>query len=198
MNSDFSAQNFSRHLPMVLVGFSLVCFLTALFFNTDQGDERIISFDAQAYGDQGQGKAFEVESKNQVFLVTMERDVSGLAIDRGWVDVDVQIQSANAQTLFGYAINFFREYRENTDGDTYLYEQSEETVKITMPYSGTFRIHMFAQSNQIGDTAPITVRMQPKVASSMPFFLVGIIAIVAGIALGFINIKMNAQRRYRY
>ena len=173
---------------MALTVFSLVCLISAWFFNRNSGESQNYTF-KDFLKEEGQVQEIQTQKRHQVFELVASYPAHNLTIDRDWVSANLEIQSPTGTRLFGYSFNFFQEWRTNQDGDNYRHSENRESVKITLPYKGTYKIKVNGKTNATDANQSLSVNLKPKQASALPFFWAGVITLVLGVASAWVASK---------
>ena len=92
----------------VLIGFSILCFVTAWWFSFDDG--KPIRFETPVKGSM-EGRTFNVPEDNSVYLATIVQSPSGLQVNSGRSDIEIEIMDKDENVLF----SFGGELREMTE-----------------------------------------------------------------------------------
>ena len=172
---------------LVLIGFSILCFVTSWWFSFDQG--KAIQFRTSFMGSPV-GHPFKVPEDNSVYLATISQSSANLADNSGWSDIEIEIMDQEEETLFSFGGDIWR--ASGYDEGHWAENKNKFKMKFTIPLKGDYLIGVKAENNAgraHNFNAPISVNIQPKVASSLPLMITGIFAFIGGIIIGYINNK---------
>lgn len=187
-----SVGDFKKY-AIALTVFAFVCLLSAWVFNWDSGKGQSTTF-KNFMNPEGEVWEFKTRQKHQVFKLIASYPTGGLKIDRDWVNANLEVQSPTGKRLFAYSFSFYQEWRTDGGGDDYRYKKDRETVKVTLPYKGTYKLKVNGKTN-IDDAQlqgpPLRLILKPKQASSLLFIWAGIVALIMGVIVYWISSKSN-------
>ena len=172
---------------LVLIGFSILCFVTSFTFSFDAG--KAITFQTPVKGS-SEGYPFKVPENNSVYLATIVQSSGGLPNNSGWSDIEIEIMDKNENGLFSFGGDIWR--ASGYDEGHWVESKNKFKIKFTIPQKGDYLIGVTAENNVRnvhGFNSPITVTIKPKVASTLPFLITGIFAFIGGVIVGYINNK---------
>lgn len=170
-----------RQLVIPLLGFGVLCLLTAFVLSFIASDELLVQKVPATGGIVG---PFTITDDGTVLDV----EVSQALPLQTWSDVSVGLLDARKQWLIGFGGEFWHE--SGYDGGRWEEADSEYHASLTIPDDGRYYLQVKPQNN-LRASAPgnhaITVRANTRGFSTIPHFAVGIVAIVLGLLLSFIS-----------
>ncbi|MGB0371107.1 MAG: hypothetical protein ACPGN3_07115 [Opitutales bacterium] len=183
--------NIGFQVTVILGVFSLICLATAAVFNMDSG--KAISMTVPGKGEFSE--SFKSEKKNQVYFVQLRGSTGNLPWNSGWSEAEVEIADANNTPLFAFGGDFWREAGRDDDGP-WQEHKSLNKMKITLRDPGTYNLNVDFNSS-VANPGKLTVTLHPKRASSLPFFVLGIISFIAAVAIGYFSSKTIVHQAVR-
>ena len=192
MQNTFHSEDGDRSKPpigygLILIGFSILCFITSCSFSLDAG--KAITFQTPVTGSPV-GHPFKVPKDGAVYLAMIVQSSSGLPSNSGWSDIEIEIMDKDENSLFSFGGDVWR--ASGYDEGPWVESKNRFKMKFTIPKKGDYLIGVTAENNTRGIYSfnnPISVTIKPKVASTLPFLIMGIIAFIGGVIGGYINNK---------
>ena len=180
-----------KQMAILLAIFSLICLITAFVFNMPQGKVHHFEFKPSADGNI-QPQRFDVERDNQVYSVKFSQSVNRLRVNEDWSNVDITIETEEGQVITSFGGDFWRAsgYDEGHWSET----KNQNNMKITIRHKGTYFLDVDLSSNRSRFDAKLSVKLIPKRASSLPFTVLGTVALIIAIALGYFEQKLRQDR----
>ena len=183
--------NFGFQVTVVLGAFSLICLITALFFNMNSGEA--ISFSAPGAGEFSQ--SFESNKKNQVYYVQMRANTGSLQVNSGWSEAQIEIADEGGTPLFAFGGDFWRAAGRDSDGP-WTERKNSNTMKITLREPGTYKLNVDFSASA-SNPGQLSIALYPKRASSLPFFWIGVLAFIGAIAVGYFSSQNIIAQKIR-
>ena len=168
---------------LVLLGFSILCFGTALWFSINDG--KPIAFETPVRGSPV-GHPFNVHKDNSVYLATIVQNPYQLQVNSGWSEIEIEIMDKNENGLFSFGGDVWQVAGYAYRDGPWHERKSKFKMKFTIPQKGDHLIGVTAENNAGNYTAPINVTIQPKVASSVAFMTLGIFAFIGGVIVEYV------------
>ncbi len=154
-----------------LIGFAVISFVTALFFNVTTGT--LISETLPPAG--GVVGPISVDKDRTVYQIKIEQNVSR---DGAWNQITGEVLDENKNPLFSFGEEFWRESGYD-DGGRWTEQKTDYDIKITLQ-EGTYFLGM-ASENQDASLSQVRVTVKKKGGSAVPFFTAGVIALIIGV-----------------
>ncbi|MBC2603372.1 hypothetical protein [Puniceicoccus vermicola] len=165
---------------MVLIGFSMLCFLGAFYMSLGAGAVQSFTFNP---GEEKQIEQLNVKEPNTVFLVDVSQSTSGLTNNKGWSDVSVNVGSPEGSNLMAFGSDFWR--ASGYDDGPWSEKKNSFDMKVTFPIVGKYPVSIESASSPPNYNKPVLVRFEPKRGSTIPFFVFGVVALLVGIVMGY-------------
>jgi hypothetical protein len=184
----------SAAYAMILLVFALCCFAAALYFNFRAGEVKSFEF-TMANRDEVQTLA--VEKPDTVYLVEVRQPTNGLAENQDWSAVAVEVLTPTDETLLSFGGEFWR--ASGYDEGYWSEQKSDYTMKVVFPVAGEYRVGIETESNRETYFNPVSVKFIPKRGSSLPFVVLGVAGLIAGVGIGYFgnrNQVNEAMARY--
>ena len=176
-----------RALAAVFLVFSAICLVTAIFY--DGTAETLLN--AQYKGAEKTLGPIETERANSVLVVEIAH---ALSIDRGFGTMDSfvegEVLDANRQYLFSFGKDFYAE--AGYDEGNYYESDTSTSMKVTLQDPGTYYLRLKAEGSL---DRQISVTVSRQVGSGLLHRVLGILALLAGIALLWIGNRPVRTRR---
>ena len=171
--------NTAKQISVILGCFAMICLATAAFFNFDAG--KAIKMAVSTPGEHTQ--TFESKKKNQVYFVRLISSTRNLPVNSGWSQAEVEIVDDQANPLFAFGGDFWRARGRDSDG---RWSESKDLnkMKITLREPGTYSLNI-DYSSSVSNPGKLSLSLQPKRASSLPFFWLGIFSLIGAIIMGY-------------
>lgn len=179
MSEQLIKRKSTRSLSYILLGFSVLYFVTALVLDSDVG----ALAREQLPGNGGTVGPVQIGEANSVVKVEIAQYLSK---NRAWSFITGELLDANQNYLTGFGDELY--YEEGWDSDGHWVESDRQFEdKLTIRKPGQYYFKFNVESNAPADRLPaIRVEISKKMASSIPHFAGGIILLIVGVIL---NIK---------
>lgn len=182
-----------RAVGLVLMGFGIVSLITALFFTGGRGKSVTKSLPAEG----GIVGPIEVSKDNTVLEVGVRQPLN----KDGWSFIEGEVLDKDQEYLFGFGEEVWRE----SGYDQGYWSETDDAfdLKVTIPKKGTYFLSFTTESaptmslrrtslrrrkNDRPVAGNIWITVQPKMGSTVPFFIAGLV----GLILGFIVNRIGA------
>lgn len=165
---------------MILLVFAVICFATAFYFNLRNGSPQSFTFDPS---DPEATATLEVKDKDTVFLVEVTQSTNGLRDNTDWSAVAIEVSSPEGDTIASFGDEFWT--ASGYDDGYWSEKKSRYDMKLTLPIPGEYVVGVEAESSPPSFSNPITARFTPKRGSATPFFTLGVLGMIAGVAAGY-------------
>jgi len=168
-----------KAVGIIMILFGIVSLITSAFFTMDAG--KPVTFQLPAQG--GTVGPITTKQKDTVLLL----DVSQYMNENGWIFVEGEVQNADEEYLFGFGDELWHE--SGYDEGPWTEWHTDFDLKVTLPDEGTYYLGFTTQSKPPA-TAPIVVKVEQKVGSTVPHFAAGLL----GLIFGFIVFRIAAKQ----
>ena len=177
-----AASSFLNTAAVLLLCFAVICFATAFFFNLSKPGIQSYTFKPSA---PEKAETLVVPKDNTVYRVEVFQSIGNLAANRDWSAVSIEVTSEEGDSI----VNFGGEFWNASGYDDGYWSETKNryTMKVTFPIAGTYLINCEAESSVTNFNGEITVRFLPKRGSATPFFILGILTFLGGIAMGYFS-----------
>ena len=171
-----SRTNDLKSIAGILVGFALLCFMTAFWFNGSTGtliQKQVSPKTSVKIG------PFSVKQSNAVLSIKLAQKMSYV---NQWSNVACDVQDSASKALFSFREEFFKHYEENSEGDDVLKYKQSTTMKTVIKRPGKYYL-MITQQESKGPLSPIQVTVSGKTGSYIPHQMMGIFCLLCGVGL---------------
>ena len=175
-NMTISPRNDLKSIAGILVGFSLLCFVTAFWFNGSTGmlvQKQVTPKASIKIG------PFSVKQSNAVLSIKLAQKMSYV---NQWSNVACDVQDSASKALFSFREEFFKHYEENSEGDDVLKHKQSTTMKTVIKRPGNYYLTI-TQGESKGPLNPINVTVSGKTGSYIPHQMMGILCLLCGVGL---------------
>jgi hypothetical protein len=174
-DNDEEKRTSTRKLSYILIGFSVLYFLTALILDFDSG----LSKREDLPGTGGIVGPMQVGKKGAVLQVKISQF---LHENRSWSFITGELLDSNKNYLTGFGDELF--YEEGWDDGHWVESERDFEDKLTIEKPGKYYFKFNVESNEpASKLPPLRVEITRKLASSVPHFAGGLILLIIGIVL---------------
>lgn len=171
-------------IDLLLAIFAIACFLTAaIFFSGSSGKSFSIAFQPQASINSpwSGAKTFSVPNDKQVYRVRFAMSPSNLPWNSGWSNATISVLDDSGKQLFGFGGDVWRASGRDEDGP-WRETKSQNEMKVTFEKAGTYTLEAEVSTTAKRFNQKLTVIFEPRRGSSLPFTIVGVLALIAAVA----------------
>lgn len=165
---------------MLLIALSILCFIGAFIQNLRAGKTETFTFDPQLVD---QVETLEVTGRNAVYVFDVSQNPNGLPDNSGWSDVSINVRTQNGETILSFGSDFWR--ASGYDDGPWSEKKSEYSMKVVFPVPATYQLSIESSSSPSNYNQPVKLKATPQRGSTLPFLLLGVPALLGGIALGY-------------
>lgn len=179
----------------ILLIFALVCLVTAWFFNLSKGET--LSF--RIFPDkEGVHIPLIIPKENMVYLVVVKQNTKQLPANRGWSFVEITVKDKEDEALYSFGDEFWQAYGRDYEGYYWSEQKGRYQMKLNFPKKGDYFLEVSVDSNVADLSEPIDIFLLPKRASSLPFSVLGIFALIAGAIVYYLGIWQDSPQTDKY
>ena len=171
---------------IILAFFSLICLTTAFVFNMRQGQVHSFKFKPSLDGTTVPQR-FEVERDNQVYLIKFSRPVGSLRENQDWANADITIKTEEGQVITSFGGDFWR--ASGYDEGYWSEKKNKNHMNTTIRHKGIYFLDVELSSSRSHFDAELSVQLIPKRASALPLTVLGVVALIIAIVIGYFEQK---------
>ena len=175
-------------LAKIFLIFAIICFVTSIFFDSNVGNP--IKTTLPNTG--GTIGPIEVKKDKAVYSIKVSQSMN----TNQWSNVEGNVLDNNKQYLFGFGKELWdedgTEYDPEDGTNSYWHESDTNyDAKLTFPKRGIYYLQFETEMSNPVDIGNINVEIMQKQASSLAFFWLAILSIIAsGISFIIANLKV--------
>lgn len=162
-----------KQTALALIGFAVLSFVTALFFNMSTGKEIVIALPPEG----GIIGPITVEKERQVYQITVAQNITR---NGQWNHVEGAVLDENKNHLFSFGEEFWKESGYDVEG-SWSERKTDYTIKVTLQ-KGIYYLGFDAENVGPG-SSKIHVIAKPKGGSVVPLFTAGVILLIMGVIM---------------
>lgn len=170
-----SAKMVMFNFSLILLGFSVICFITSSILNSGTGKTQYLTANSRG----GEIGSITVKEENTIYGIK----ISQRLIPNSWDYVYLNIEDNNDNVLYTIGKELWSETGYDSDGAWSAQETTFDN-KVTFQEKGTYYLNLETETNSseslLGD---ISIAMTKITASGIPHKAVGIVALIAGLIL---------------
>jgi len=158
----------------VLITFGIICFITALFFDSSSSSEKIQETFSNATHLIG---PIETKEKNQVIEFVVKRNIPL----KNWSHIEASVLNEQKELLYSFGDELWHESGRDSDGP-WVESKKSYNIWLTFQEPGKYYFEMSSESStqNIGN---ILVTVNYKAGSPLAFYWIGLLFLILGIAI---------------
>ncbi|MFV2055165.1 MAG: hypothetical protein ACC707_01815 [Thiohalomonadales bacterium] len=176
VNQKLNADSLSKIL-FIYGLFSLVVAF-AMSFSTGKEIRQSVSM---AGGEVG---PIQVTDANSVYLIDVFQSVGS----NSWSSITIDVLDENKQYLFAFGDELWKESGYDSDG-SWTESNNSFNIKVTFPKEGIYYLSLAGENSNNNPNALARVTVNQKIGSSLAFSIIGILSLLAAIAIWFYQNK---------
>ena len=153
--------------------FGVICLITALYFSQSTG----MLASQQLAGEGGRFGPIKTDNLNQVVQIQVSQTVPMQA----WSTIAGEVVDARDNTLFSFNEELWSESGIDSDGP-WTEKKNTYNLSITFTRPGEYFIEFDVESS-LNQQQPISVQARRKRGSSIPYMVIGGLAIIIGLLI---------------
>lgn len=165
----------TRKLSYILIGFSVLYFVTALILDSNSG----LAKREDLPGTGGTVGPMQVGREGAVLQVKISQY---LQENRSWSFVTGELLDSNKNYLTGFGDELY--YEEGWDDGRWVESERDFEDKLTIEKPGSYYFKFNVESNApAAKLPPLRIEISRKLASSVPHFAGGLLLLIVGVIL---------------